>query len=130
MRATRIGTVALSGSGWLFPFHIGVVKQLLDTGLIDTQTQLLGTSGGSLVAAGQACGVQHEQILMAALDIASQLRRKGSGLRDHWGQMGPLVETVMREMLPDDAHIRCAGRLSVAVTPMSGEADRCYPVCP
>ncbi len=47
--------IALSGSGFKFPAHVGALKAVLDAGY--TITELAGTSGGSIVAALYASGM-------------------------------------------------------------------------
>lgn len=47
--------VALSGSGFKFPAHVGALHAIADAGF--TPVEYAGTSGGSIVAAMAACGL-------------------------------------------------------------------------
>ena len=47
--------VALSGSGFRLPAHVGALQAIKDAGL--TISEMAGTSGGSIVAAIYACGM-------------------------------------------------------------------------
>lgn len=53
-RKKNIG-VALSGSGFLFPIHVGALKAIVDTGY--TITEIAGTSGGAIIASLYATGM-------------------------------------------------------------------------
>ncbi len=56
--------VAFSGTGFLFPVHIGALQAIEDSG-----TPILGysgTSGGAIVAAAAACGVSGQELLEIA----------------------------------------------------------------
>ena len=50
--------VALSGSGFKFPAHVGALKAILDSGY--TPIELAGTSGGSIIATLFAAGMDIE----------------------------------------------------------------------
>lgn len=49
--------IAFSGSGLLFPMHIGAYRSILDNKDILSIAGVSGTSGGSIVAALVACGI-------------------------------------------------------------------------
>lgn len=57
--------VALSGSGFKVPAHVGALQALADAGY--TPTELAGTSGGSIVAALYACGMSLADMKTLAL---------------------------------------------------------------
>jgi predicted acylesterase/phospholipase RssA len=50
--------IALSGCGWLLPFHIGCYETLIHNNTCPDDIPLAGASGGALVAAGIASGIQ------------------------------------------------------------------------
>jgi hypothetical protein len=45
-----IRSVSLSGCGWLIPYHVGVLKCLMERGIVcKDRTVLSGVSGGAIV---------------------------------------------------------------------------------
>ena len=113
-----IRRLSLSGCGWLFPFHVGVISSLQAHGVVDHTTILTGVSGGALVAAGHSCGLSEDDMMSVAADIVERWSVTGGGsLFDVWGKMGPIVEDAMRSALPEDAAQMCNGRVSLGVTP-------------
>ena len=56
MRIRRLG---LSGCGWLFPYHIGVLSYLQKAGVVDSKTILSGVSGGALVSIYYITSINH-----------------------------------------------------------------------
>lgn len=105
------GGVSLSGSGWLLPFHIGVLTALQRRGLLLPTTPLAGASGGALVAVAHACGLPPDDLMAGARQLAGWARSHRV-----WGGLGSPLRELCREMLPPDAHALCSGRVAVAVT--------------
>jgi NTE family protein len=58
--------VALSGSGFLAGIHVGAVAALVDSGY--TIVEIAGTSGGSIVAAAVALGLDKDALYKLAVD--------------------------------------------------------------
>lgn len=130
-----ITRVALSGSGWLFPWHIGVLDALrARPGILqDAGLRVTGTSGGALVAVADACGIASEDAMRMSINIAEELQAMTpSSIYGHsrswplmWGRMGEAVEQALREHLPADAHELCNnGRVGITVTPLQGPTDK------
>ena len=126
-------TVAFSGCGWLFPFHIGVVEALVQRSLVNESTVWAGTSAGSLVAAAMASGVSPRDMMDVALGVRRRLQAKRkmnrgpleslSRIRVVWGKAGTAVEGALISVLPQDVVSRCKGRFAVAVTPLRHKSD-------
>jgi hypothetical protein len=89
-----IRAVVLSGSGWLFPWHVGVVSALAKEGLLKkiiisyrkditgnstatANTRFYGTSGGSVVASGFVFGLSGEEIMELGIEVARLTRQHG-----------------------------------------------------
>lgn len=64
MTKTKEVSVALSGSGFRFPTHIGSLQAIIDGGF--TVVDIAGTSGGSIVAAMFAKGMSPARMLEVA----------------------------------------------------------------
>jgi len=109
-----VGRLALSGSGWLLPFHVGACHQLREMGYIDEETEYAGASGGSLVAAAICCGFDHKEIMSHVLDLASWYRTSPRSL----GKLENELRERFLEILPEDAPKRVEGKLYISVLPI------------
>jgi len=111
-------SLSFSGCGWLASFHLGVADVLLRARCISAVSPLAGASGGSLVAAGLACGLAPRDMQRQLMAVAAGFRdREEEGsMGDVWGRLEPRLRDTLDAMLPADAAERCSGRLSVALT--------------
>ncbi|CAI5955661.1 unnamed protein product [Closterium sp. NIES-64] len=106
---------SFSAAGLLFPYHLGVAQYLLDHGYITESTPLAGASAGALVSAVVATGVEPRSLMPLAKLVAADCRKNGTAFR-----IGVLLRGVLNRILPDDAHIKCSGRIRVAITQVFG----------
>ena len=92
--AVRCSILSLSGSGWLFPYHLGVIEILQQNGVLKRSTSIQGLSGGALVATGIIAGVSPDEMMHSAIKISTRLRGQSAShnttkiLRDVWGEIG------------------------------------------
>ena len=109
----KLHSFALSGCGWLTPFHLGVAKELQASGFVSADTTVAGTSGGALGAMAMVSGIKVEDTLEALIDF---------GNRPH---LHKNIEANMRMVMLDllsstdkgEAALKhCNGRLIVCVT--------------
>ncbi|XP_010534765.1 PREDICTED: patatin-like phospholipase domain-containing protein 3 [Tarenaya hassleriana] len=105
---------SFSAAGLLFPYHLGVAQFLVERGYIKETTPLAGSSAGSIICAVIACGLSMQKALEATKTLADDCRRKGTAFR-----LGALLRDSLEELLPDDAHTSCNGRIRVAITLIS-----------
>ena len=72
---------AFSGSGWLLPFHLGVIHELRVANLLTNQTHVSGTSGGALAALVSVCDIDTEELLeklvVLSETVSKQMRGEG-----------------------------------------------------
>ena len=108
LKGIETKSFAMSGSGWLWPFYLGVLKTMRAHGCLNEQSHAAGTSGGSLGAMCAMCDIDPE----IALDHVISLSKKDGFL---FNIDGGLKDSV-RAMLPSDALDRCNGRLHVVTT--------------
>ncbi|KAK4271134.1 hypothetical protein QN277_019871 [Acacia crassicarpa] len=102
---------SFSAAGFLFPYHLGVAQFLIENGYIKESTPLAGASAGAIVCVAIASGTSIEEALKATKMLAEDCRRQGTAFR-----LGAVLRDVLDKFLPEDAHIRCNGRVRVAVT--------------
>ncbi|KAI4318792.1 hypothetical protein MLD38_032459 [Melastoma candidum] len=102
---------SFSAAGLLFPYHLGVADFLLQNGYIKETTPLAGSSAGAIVCAVIASGASMQEALKATKILGADCRSKGTAFR-----LGAVLRQVLENFLPVDAHVRCSGRVRVAVT--------------
>ncbi|XP_038878130.1 patatin-like phospholipase domain-containing protein 4 [Benincasa hispida] len=102
---------SFSAAGLLFPYHLGVANFLLENSYIKETTPLAGASAGAIVCAVIASGASMQEALQATKLLAEDCRSRGTAFR-----LGAVLREVLDKFLPDDVHIRCNGRVRVAVT--------------
>uniref|UniRef100_A0A0D9XSX7 Patatin n=1 Tax=Leersia perrieri TaxID=77586 RepID=A0A0D9XSX7_9ORYZ len=105
---------SFSAAGLLFPYHLGVAQCLFDRGYLTERTPLAGSSAGAIICAVIASGNTMQDTLQVTKDLADDCRRKGTAFR-----LGAVLKDVLDRFLPDDLHIRCNGRIRVAITQLS-----------
>ncbi|KAE8805500.1 patatin-like phospholipase domain-containing protein 4 [Hordeum vulgare] len=105
---------SFSAAGLLFPYHLGVAQYLLDKGYITERTPLAGSSAGAIICAVIASGNTMQEALQVTKILAEDCRSKGTAFR-----LGAVLKDVLEKFLPDDLHIRCNGRIRVAITQLS-----------
>ncbi|VFQ96321.1 unnamed protein product [Cuscuta campestris] len=102
---------SFSAAGLLFPYHLGVAHFLIEKGYIKDTTPLAGSSAGAIVCAVIASGATMLEALKATKVLAEDCRLRGTAFR-----LGAVLRDSLVELLPDDIHIRCNGRVRIAVT--------------
>jgi len=105
---------SFSAAGLLFPYHLGVAQCLMDKGYITERTPLAGSSAGAIICAVIASRNTMQDALQVTKDLADNCRSKGTAFR-----LGAVLRDVLDKFLPDDLHIRCNGRIRVAITQLS-----------
>ncbi|RCV38478.1 hypothetical protein SETIT_8G145800v2 [Setaria italica] len=105
---------SFSAAGLLFPYHLGAAQYLMDKGYITERTPLAGSSAGAIICAVIASGNTMQDALQVTKDLADNCRSNGTAFR-----LGAVLRDVLDKFLPDDLHIRCNGRIRVAITQLS-----------
>ncbi|OEL19244.1 hypothetical protein BAE44_0019739 [Dichanthelium oligosanthes] len=105
---------SFSAAGLLFPYHLGAAQCLMDKGYITERTPLAGSSAGAIICAVIASGNTMQDAMQVTKDLADNCRSKGTAFR-----LGAVLRDVLDKFLPDDLHIRCNGRIRVAITQLS-----------
>jgi hypothetical protein len=103
-----------AGSGLFFWWQLGAVAFLRDRYDL-TKIRQVGASGGALAAALAACDACPDRTMDVALELSERygVWSRPLGLMGVWGR---IVEEWLEELLPEDAHERCSGRVGVVYT--------------
>ncbi|GMH45827.1 hypothetical protein BSKO_13790 [Bryopsis sp. KO-2023] len=100
-----------SAGGLVFPYLVGTTEGLSVGGLLTRDTPCAGASAGSLVAALYHSGMSSKDLMDGALELSADCREYGTR-----GRLKQALENTLRELLPQDAHIKCSGKAHVAIT--------------
>ena len=103
----------MSGCGWLIPYHIGVLKCLVDAKMIlkEGDTVFSGVSGGAIVIVGFSCGLNLEDVSEMLRCASDRVRRDGRFV----GRVGATLKDVLNDVLPENAHELARGKCNVGV---------------
>ena len=112
---------SFSGCGLLASYHLGVWDALTHRGshaFNPTTKPLIGASGGALVAGVMTSGVVLSDASDALRRIVADILSVGTGgiLRV---DLLSLVRRELERLLPEDAHERCNGKVTVCVSDVS-----------
>jgi hypothetical protein len=111
--AFRSGSLGFgfSGGGFLFPWHLGVVTELQDAGVITKDTQISGASCGAIIVACVHSGLNLHSLVDELLSFSEDCRSNGTA-----GRLRYVIEHFMSANLPADAHLKCAGKTHIQLT--------------
>lgn len=105
---------ALSGCGWLTPFHFGVGKELKDAGYVNQNTIAAGTSGGALGALAIVSGLSPDDALEAMIEFGKMPQLHNN---IELNMRGVLTNLLSGEDGKGTATLaQCNGRLIIVVT--------------
>jgi hypothetical protein len=100
---------AFSGCGWLTPFHLGVLDELIRRGRVNNRTIFAGSSGGAIAALVGCSGVDPRLALEKSMELSTN--------KNFWDDIDAgLRDKALMVALPDDIVERCNSRLHVTGT--------------
>ena len=110
--------LSFCGGALLGAYHIGAYKAISQRAPLWVRSvSVAGSSAGSLVGAGVVCGVEPDHLTAALDGITEHVQRQVFGMLTPWSEdLLDVVRLHCEELLPQDAHTICSGRLHVAVT--------------
>jgi predicted acylesterase/phospholipase RssA len=107
---------AFSGSGWLLPFHLGVIRELRTRKLLNCHTDVSGTSGGSIAALVSASNLDPDFLLERLICISERI---GKGDQSHLAGTGNTLCAVSLDSL---LRKEIAGLLSMPTLSLATES--------
>lgn len=105
-----------AGGGVFFFWEVGVLKYLSERYRLQDMN-LIGVSAGALASVLVACQVDLDRSVRRAYDICVErdIFNRPGGLQGVWGA---ILRQWLDELLPEDAHERCQGRVKIIATRM------------
>ncbi|TKR83291.1 hypothetical protein L596_016911 [Steinernema carpocapsae] len=108
--------LSFSGCGFMCIYHAGVCAAIKEYAPKLALNKVSGASAGSIAAAALVCDVSISEATRAILTVVTKARERALGaLHPSFNLMG-LVRENLQRILPEDAHIKCSGRLEVSLT--------------
>ncbi|XP_023221513.1 patatin-like phospholipase domain-containing protein 2 [Centruroides sculpturatus] len=108
--------ISFSGCGFLCIYHVGVAscfKRYAPHILVD---KIAGASAGALAACALICNVPLGESTSDVLRIAGEARARVLGPLHPRFDLNKILYDGLIRLLPEDAHLRCTGRLHVSLT--------------
>ena len=108
--------LGVAGGGVFFFWEVGVLKYLSERYRLQDMN-LIGVSAGALASVLVACQVDFDRSVRRAYDICVErdIFNRPGGLQGVWG---PILRQWLDELLPENAHERCEGRVKIIATRM------------
>ena len=99
---------ALSGSGWLMPFYLGVIDGLRKEGIMNETSHYAGSSGGSICALHACSDYSCEEALGEIIEMSTN--------KIVWKNMDSALRKSLIKRVTPEALEKCQGRLHVTTT--------------
>ena len=108
--------LGVAGGGVFFFWEVGVLKYLSEKYRLQDMN-LIGVSAGALASVLVACQVDFDRSVRRAYDICLErdIFNRPGGLQGVWGD---ILRQWLDDLLPEDAHERCQGRVKIIATRM------------
>ncbi|KAF7223953.1 patatin-like phospholipase domain-containing protein 2 [Nothobranchius furzeri] len=113
--------ISFAGCGFRSIYYVGALSCILERvpQLVHGASKIGGASSGCLVAAALAVGIPIEKLCLNILIMAKEARSHILGVFHPTFSLLRAVQLILREMLPEDAHLRATGKLCVSLTRLS-----------
>eukprot|EP00467_Chlorarachnion_reptans_P015830 CAMPEP_0114495924 /NCGR_PEP_ID=MMETSP0109-20121206/5490_1 /TAXON_ID=29199 /ORGANISM="Chlorarachnion reptans, Strain CCCM449" /LENGTH=377 /DNA_ID=CAMNT_0001673151 /DNA_START=338 /DNA_END=1472 /DNA_ORIENTATION=+ len=110
-----IPVVSCAGAGIFIFWQMGALKYI-STHFDMRKAKLHGGSAGAVLSTFIASGVDLDQAVRESYNIGMEARVWSRSKLEHFGLFGPLIKQWLENLLPDDAHERCSGRVRLLLT--------------
>ncbi|CAN0429084.1 unnamed protein product [Lampetra planeri] len=112
---------SFAGCGFLGVYHIGVASCLQQRAphVVSGATRVYGASAGALTAASLLGGACLGECCADVMELARLARRSTLGPLHPAFHIVKIIRAGLRRVLPEDAHLRAAGRLCISLTRVS-----------
>ncbi|XP_003747920.1 patanin-like phospholipase domain-containing protein [Galendromus occidentalis] len=108
--------LSFSGGGFLGIYHAGVLQAFKDFAPEITTRKVLGASSGALASCFLVCDLPVERAVDVVARMAVHCRSLSLGPLDPGFDIFNIMRDGLEKCLPEDAHIRCSGRMFISVT--------------
>lgn len=114
------GSFSFSGAGFMGIYHLGAfaaLKKHAPRAFFHPSTStFLGASAGSLISVAIVCDVHEDDIANLIFQVAASARKHRFGVLSPGCCLLTEMEKGMKNLVPEDAHLRAAGRVHIGIT--------------
>ncbi|CAH1966930.1 unnamed protein product [Acanthoscelides obtectus] len=108
--------ISFAGCGFLGIYHVGVVCCIRQYAPQLMFAKVSGASFGAIAAASVVIGISLGDMTSDVLRVCAEARKRSLGAFSPSFNINRLLLENLEKFLPDDAHIRCSGKLHVSLT--------------
>lgn len=110
--------LSFAGCGFLGIYHIGVASCLKEHApfLVENAQHVYGASAGALTASALVSGICLGEAGASIIDVAKEARKRFLGPMHPSFNLVKIIRTMLRRILPPDAHRKATGRLGISLT--------------
>ncbi|CAM1303883.1 PNPLA2 (predicted) [Pycnogonum litorale] len=111
--------LSFAGCGFLGIYHVGVASCIKEYAPSLYQTKISGASAGAICACALICDCSLGDGTTQVLKVAVKARSRALGPFHPSFNIVEILRKGLEDILPEDAHIRCSGRLFISLTRVS-----------
>ncbi|VEN48461.1 unnamed protein product [Callosobruchus maculatus] len=108
--------ISFAGCGFLGIYHVGVVCCFRQYAPQLMFAKVSGASFGAIAAVSMVLGIPLGDMTSDVLRVCAEARKRSLGAFSPSFNINRLLLENLEKFLPDDAHIRCSGKLHVSLT--------------
>nr|CAI5829957.1 unnamed protein product [Callosobruchus analis] len=108
--------ISFAGCGFLGIYHVGVVCCFRQYAPQLMFAKVSGASFGAIAAVSMILGIPLGDMTSDVLRVCAEARKRSLGAFSPSFNINRLLLENLEKFLPDDAHIRCSGKLHVSLT--------------
>ncbi|XP_054898390.1 patatin-like phospholipase domain-containing protein 2 isoform X1 [Poeciliopsis prolifica] len=114
-------SISFAGCGFMGIYYVGVIGCILERfpRFIRDASKVYGASAGALMAAVITLGIPLDKCCTDLMHMAKEARKYKLGPLHPAYNLLQLVQQSLLEKLPEDAHLRVSGKLSLSLTRVS-----------
>ncbi|CAI5665589.1 unnamed protein product [Oreochromis niloticus] len=114
-------SISFAGCGFMGIYYVGATSCILERfpRFIQDASKIYGASAGALTAAVLTLGIPLEKCCADLMSIAKEARKHKLGPLHPSFKLLQRVQDTLLKHLPEDAHVRGSGKLSVSLTRVS-----------
>nr|UEK51503.1 Bmm-like protein 2 [Parasacculina yatsui] len=108
--------LSFAGCGFLSVYHVGVAACMRRYCPDLFNNRISGASAGALAAAALICDTSLSSMMSELVQLVTNIQNHLGGPFSPFVNITNMLRSNLEKTLPDDAHIRCSGRLHISVT--------------
>lgn len=108
--------LSFAGCGFLSVYHVGVAACMRRYCPDLFNNRISGASAGALAAAALICDTSLSSMMSELVQLVTNIQNHLGGPFSPFVNITNMLRSNLEKTLPEDAHVRCSGRLHISVT--------------